>query len=462
LLCGAIVLGLPGITPFVRSLPLFSKSDTLRLLLGVQFAGAMLAGAAWTWISQRPGRIMCWVPIVLSGGIAVILAALLLMPDLRGLYSHREGLRVLWTDATTPSPLEHRSLRTLVSFIVALLGVLWAVMCLRSFRSRQGEGPSRLVRAVLVLLVLGDLGCVAYGFNPIVPSSVVFPEAPEGLRRVAANLRDGRMIATDEILAPNLAMVYGFRDLRGYDFPIDIRWARLFNRLGWIGQKASITLLPRDHVIPCVRPMLQSVLDKCAVRFLYTNVQRDKLNVCSEGVEHSELPPWPLVQFGPGEDAVYQNPTAYARAYFARKVTDADPEISLAAVLDMAHDLREHSFVEDLAEPIQEPDVQRSPGSVVFERDAADEVVLRTASEAPGLLVLGDRYDPAWRVEIDGGAARPLRANYLFRGVVVPAGEHTVRWTYRPASFVWGRAISVAALVVLSAFLIAARGREKT
>jgi hypothetical protein len=457
LLCGAIVLGLPGITPIVRGLPLFSKSDTLRLLFGVQFACAMLAGIAWTWISQRPGRITGWSLVVMSGGFAVILAALLLIPEIPGLYSHREGLRVLWTDPTTPSPLQHRSLRTLVSFIFALMGVLWAAMCVQSIRIRHGEAPSRFVAATVVLLVLGDLGWVAYGFNPIVPSSVVFPEAPDSLRRVAANLRDGRMIATDEILAPNLAMVYGFRDLRGYDFPIDMRWARLFNRLGWIGQKASITLLPRDHVIPCVRPQLQSVLDKCAVRFLYTNVRSDKLGVCSEDDEQSELPVWPLVQYGPGEDAVYQNPTAYARAYFARQATEADPETALAAVLDTAHDLREHSFVEGLWEPIQVSGVPGPLGSVVFEKDGADEVILRTTSEAPALLVLSDRYDPAWQVEIDRSAARPLRTNYLFRGVVVPAGEHTVRWFYRPASFVWGQRISAATLVVLVAFLFMPR-----
>jgi hypothetical protein len=454
LLCGAIVLGLPGITPLVRAMPLFSKSDTMRLLFGIQFAGAMLAGAAWTWISQSPCRLIGRSLIVASIAIAVALAALVLMPAVPGLYSHLEGLRILWTDATTPSPLEHRSLRTLVSLIVALLMVMWAVLSIRSI-SRQGVGPSHRVGAMLTALVLADLVWVAYGFNPIVPPGIVFPESPKSLSRVKSNLSDGRLIATGEILAPNLAMVYGFRDLRGYDFPIDTRWARLFKELGWIGDKASITLLPRDHVFPCVRPRLQSVLDKCAVRFLYTNLKRDKLIVCGDAEGSESIANWPVVQLGPGDDAVYQNPTAYARAYLARRVTRADPETALTAVLDMRHDLRAHSFVEDPAELMQPLDQHAaSNGTVTFEKDGSDEVILRTESDTPGLLVLSDRYDRGWRVAIDGREARALRANYLFRGVMVPAGDHTIRWTYEPASFNWGLSISAATALVFVALLI--------
>jgi hypothetical protein len=323
-------------------------------------------------------------------------------------------------------------------------------MCVKSIRRSDGAGPSRFVRIALIILVLGDLGWVAYGFNPIVPARIVFPEPPDSLRRVASNLGDGRIIATDEILAPDLAMVYGLRDLRGYDFPLDSRWATLFRRLGWMGQEASITLLPRDQTIPCVRPLLQSVLDKCAVRFLYTNVRRENLTVCDAG-EGSELfAAWPLVQSGPGAEAVYQNPAAYPRAYFARRVSAAEPATALAALLEKDHDLRQQSFVENLADLLS-PDAVEPPAIVTIQNDGAEEVELHTQSFTAGLLVLSDRYDPAWHVEIDGRAAQSLRTNYLFRGVVVPPGEHVVRWTYRPAAFVWGSIISVITLVVLLA-----------
>jgi hypothetical protein len=54
---------------------------------------------------------------------------------------------------------------------------------------------------------------------------------------------------------------------------------------------------------------------------------------------------------------------------------------------------------------------------------------------APGLLVVNEVFDPYWRAAVDGRAAPVLRANYLLRGVPVPAGRHRVALVYRPWPF---------------------------
>ena len=61
-------------------------------------------------------------------------------------------------------------------------------------------------------------------------------------------------------------------------------------------------------------------------------------------------------------------------------------------------------------------------------------VVLSVATDRPGLLVLHDLYYPGWEATVDGKATPVLRANLLFRGVEVPAGEHRVEFTFRPLS----------------------------
>lgn len=57
---------------------------------------------------------------------------------------------------------------------------------------------------------------------------------------------------------------------------------------------------------------------------------------------------------------------------------------------------------------------------------------IRTASPVSALLITSDEFNPGWVVSIDGKPATPLRADYLLRAVLVPAGEHLVRWEYRP------------------------------
>jgi hypothetical protein len=56
-------------------------------------------------------------------------------------------------------------------------------------------------------------------------------------------------------------------------------------------------------------------------------------------------------------------------------------------------------------------------------------------SDLGGVLALHAVYYPGWIAEIDGKEAPVLRADVLFRGVEVPAGEHRVVFRYAPFSF---------------------------
>jgi hypothetical protein len=71
-----------------------------------------------------------------------------------------------------------------------------------------------------------------------------------------------------------------------------------------------------------------------------------------------------------------------------------------------------------------------------------------------GILVLADSFYPGWRAYVDGIEKEILRANFFFRGVFLPAGEHTVVFRYEPRSFVIGCVISLLTLAVLLAVTV--------
>jgi uncharacterized membrane protein YfhO len=58
-------------------------------------------------------------------------------------------------------------------------------------------------------------------------------------------------------------------------------------------------------------------------------------------------------------------------------------------------------------------------------------VVVKTESDIPALLSLAEAWHPNWTATIDGQPTVVGRVNDAFRGVVVPAGEHTVIFSYR-------------------------------
>lgn len=88
---------------------------------------------------------------------------------------------------------------------------------------------------------------------------------------------------------------------------------------------------------------------------------------------------------------------------------------------------------------------------------AADVIQLEATLQSPGVLVIQEFYDPAWKAEIETlstrdniGAIRlqwepvsSYRANRIMHGIPLPAGTHRVRLIYHPPEFYTGGAISL-------------------
>lgn len=75
-----------------------------------------------------------------------------------------------------------------------------------------------------------------------------------------------------------------------------------------------------------------------------------------------------------------------------------------------------------------------------------DELRLEVEATSDAVLVLVEAYDPGWIAAIDGQAARVHRANFGFRAVAIPSGQHSVSLRYRPRAVSVGLAVSAVAL----------------
>ncbi|MDH5608672.1 MAG: YfhO family protein, partial [Cyclobacteriaceae bacterium] len=72
------------------------------------------------------------------------------------------------------------------------------------------------------------------------------------------------------------------------------------------------------------------------------------------------------------------------------------------------------------------------------------------SSNSEQFIVFSDMYyAPGWNAYVDGKSAEHIRVNYLLRGMVVPAGDHTIEYRYEPASVVVGNKV-----VVISSLLL--------
>jgi hypothetical protein len=84
---------------------------------------------------------------------------------------------------------------------------------------------------------------------------------------------------------------------------------------------------------------------------------------------------------------------------------------------------------------------------------------VNTPNAAP--VIFSEIYYPAgWVCRIDGNEVPYFRANYFLRGVQVPAGEHTIEWSFEPKSYATGVTVNMAGSFSLLLFVLLVFGME--
>ena len=156
-----------------------------------------------------------------------------------------------------------------------------------------------------------------------------------------------------------------------------------------------------------------------------------------------------------GDVKVYEALDVLPRAYAVHHTrVIAGDETALEAMLDPAFDPARTAILSGGLE-IDEPQPDPAASAVAVLAYEPEAIVLQASLPAPGYVVLSDSWYPGWTVTVDGQPAAVERANLAFRAVYVPKGTHTVRWTYRPKSYLVGLGISAATLLAVAAALLA-------
>jgi hypothetical protein len=296
------------------------------------------------------------------------------------------------------------------------------------------------------ILVVGGIAVRLVGFaeglNPAIDARRVFPET--ATEKVLADAPSGtRFMGGPGVMPPNSAMVRGLYSLRGYD---GLEPLGYFNFVPYV-------------LLPGVHPILgwnARGVDVSSPLFRLTGVQRLAL------AEPFAAPGWTLVA-GPDAGAprfaevhVYAADEPLPRAFCVPRVIGLDDLVSLVrsgtgfdprAVASINGDWRPRT-------PMQRAEVGAP-------RSTNTTVEVDVALDGDGLLVLTDMMFAGWEAEVDGERRELEYAYAVFRGLPLTAGEHRVRFVYRPASLRAGAALAgVAFGLALLVGLLAARTRR--
>lgn len=95
---------------------------------------------------------------------------------------------------------------------------------------------------------------------------------------------------------------------------------------------------------------------------------------------------------------------------------------------------------------------------ILLTKYEANQLDFVCESKTGGLAVFSDIYYPGWTCTVDGQPVDIVRANYVLRAVVLPAGKHNVQFRFDPKSIDTTETIAYSALIALLLLLLALIG----
>ncbi len=307
-------------------------------------------------------------------------------------------------------------------------------------------GRKERFSALLPAVIAADLLWAWWGFNPAVdpvllrftPPMVEFLKSDQELYRITSFNLPG-----EKTFWPNVGMLFGIQDVRGYDSIIPKQYADFMKALSpqWD--------LLYNRISPIYTPFREALdsplLDLLNVKYIITT-------------QEISNPGHTLVY--DGEVKVYRNDDYLPRAFTSNCAL--------------------HVAEEDLPKALQE---LRSPRCVVLERgskpwqyDPKDpplpeglgkigeaqvvsysptQVEISVTLPERGLLVLTDAFFPGWKAYDGDMELKLYRAYGNFRAVILEPGTHRVRFKYSPMSFklgLYASFIAFSALLFLSGY----------
>ncbi|CUU10468.1 membrane protein YfhO [Candidatus Kryptobacter tengchongensis] len=143
-----------------------------------------------------------------------------------------------------------------------------------------------------------------------------------------------------------------------------------------------------------------------------------------------------------GTKKVIFNPNYLPRAFFVNRYQVEKPLNILLKMKNGEFNPKDLLFLEDTLNLKIDPPAENAYVEVVEYQ--IQKITLKAKATGNNLLFLSETWYPKWKCYIDGKETPIYKANYVFRAVVVPDGEHEIVFIYQDDKFELGSKISLA------------------
>lgn len=319
--------------------------------------------------------------------------------------------------------------------VLSLIGLaifLPLILALVAGRLSGRLGSSRFGALVLASITL-ELAWVGWGNYRVVSEDAVFADGSEVAAQIEsasapfASLRGTSSEAFYRVYSPSysvpqhVAQRYGL-ELAGGISPLQLeRTVQFMQRATGVGEWGYSVTVPAFEGLKSdeeLRTLLSDIVPDPAL----LGVLNVKYILAHFPIAHSDL-----IELARSHQVIiYENTRVLPKAWVVGRVTTVRDQ---AEALDWlpARDLHREAVVE--GGPTL--DVSLGTGEAQVVEREPDRMVV--TANGPGLLVIGEVFEPNWRASIDGVTTPIYPVNGILRGVYLPEGPHGIEFVYDPA-----------------------------
>ncbi|KAA2239138.1 YfhO family protein [Chitinophaga agrisoli] len=158
-----------------------------------------------------------------------------------------------------------------------------------------------------------------------------------------------------------------------------------------------------------------------------------------------------VIQQGPdGQPVAHRNPDALGNVWFVKHiqwVPNADAEMG---ALDHINPKDTVVIDQRYKADVKGEPAYDSTASIRLVANDLNKISYSYKASTPQFAVFSEiYYEKGWKAFIDGQQAPYARVNYVLRGMLVPAGSHTIEFRFEPASYYTGNKITLISYLVM-------------